>query len=142
MFFGKFIECWIVVKACKMEKPLKCKRVNFKTWSMVIFWFSIVRIHCIHLLIYIFITCMLKYMFEVKSFLVICQLIYALITSVLRLPIFFRKQDQKSNRFDSISNNGCFRLMILTHSHTPDLEMLSHLINLINKGSHQKKEYQ
>ena len=82
---------------------------------------------------------MLKYMFEVKSFLVICQLIYALITSVLRLPIFFTKQDQKSNRFDSISNNGCFRLMILTHSHTPDLEMLSHLINLINKGSHQKK---
>ena len=43
------------------------------------------------------------------------------------------KQDQKSNRYDSISNNGYGRKMpyanSLTHSHNPHLEMLSHLKN-------------
>ena len=45
---------------------------------------------------------------------------------------YFKKQDQKSNRYDSIYNNV---LMILTdsvtHSHTPNLEMLWHLKNLV-----------
>ena len=41
------------------------------------------------------------------------------------------KQDQKSNRYDSISNNGYGQKMpyanSLTHSHNPHLEMLFHL---------------
>ena len=46
---------------------------------------------------------------------------------------FREKQDQKSNRYDSISNNGYGWKMpyanSLTHSHNPHLEMLSHLKN-------------
>ena len=44
----------------------------------------------------------------------------------------FYKQDQTSNRYDSIlqwlqMKNGLVIADLLTHSHTPNLEMLSHL---------------
>ena len=51
----------------------------------------------------------------------------------LNQTTFHSEQDQKSDRYDSISNNGyglekCLNdFNQLTHSHTPSLEMLSHL---------------
>ena len=49
---------------------------------------------------------------------------------------FFMKQDQTSNRYVSISQwlwmENCLMITdLLTHSHTQNLEMLSHLKSLI-----------
>ena len=56
----------------------------------------------------------------------------------------FLKQDQTSNRYDSIlhwlrTENGLVITDSLTHSHTPYLEMLSHLKTDKKKKRQEKK---